>query len=78
MSTATQLYLYTGPLSSVSLRVASRIVDVQLHPNKPVTLPVDHPYTQALLAQQRLTPVVPAAHADDAPVKAPRHKGALS
>jgi len=76
-------YVYSGPVSSVSLRVGARIVDVQLHPGKPVGLPADHPYTQALIAQKRLTPIAPepvseatSAAADNPPEDKPRRNKA--
>jgi len=53
----TQLYTYTGPLSSASLRVDGQEMDILLNPRIPVELPPEHPFTQTLLAQKRLMPV---------------------
>jgi len=70
MSQMTQ-YVYNGPIASVSLRIASRIVDVQLHPGKPVQLPAEHPYTQALVAQKRLVAVAPIESIEPQPAPDP-------
>lgn len=49
-------YLYTGPQSSVCLRVGAtaELLDVQLLPNQPVGLPANHEYTLVLLALKHL------------------------
>jgi len=52
-----QTYTYVGPLSGASLRVDGKDVDVLLNPRKPVKLPPEHPFTQALIAQKHLIPV---------------------
>lgn len=51
-------YLYTGPLSSASLRTEGEPLDVRLIPGKPVELPAEHEYTLVLLHLKQLTPIV--------------------
>lgn len=58
-------YLYTGPQSAASLRVAGQqeVLEVQLLPGKPVELPAEHEYTKVLLVLKHLelSPEVDAA-----------------
>lgn len=59
-------YLYNGPQSAASLRVgvSRELLEVQLSPGKPVSLPADHEYTLVLLELQHLEPdTKPAAKA---------------
>lgn len=42
-------YIYKGPRSSASLRVDKTLIEVQLNPGKPVSLPAAHEYTEVLL-----------------------------
>jgi len=60
--------MQTYTLSSASLRVDGQEMDVLLNPRIPVELPPEHPFTLALLAQKRLTPV-PAKPKGKAPGK---------
>jgi len=46
-----KLYVYTGPISSVTLP-GNR--DVMLHPGQPVTLPAENPYVATLVARGHL------------------------
>lgn len=50
-------YLYAGPRSAASLRVGTELLEVQLHPGQPVSLPADHEYTRVLLELKHLEPV---------------------
>ncbi|AAQ59802.1 conserved hypothetical protein [Chromobacterium violaceum ATCC 12472] len=66
-------YLYSGPVSGVTLADGQEIM---LFPGKEVELPVEHEYTQTLLALQYLVPAqeptkTKAARAtgDDAPTE---------
>ena len=47
-------YLYNGPLSGNSLNIGSsdkpEVMEIMLHPGKPVDLPEEHDYTKTLLA----------------------------
>lgn len=54
-------YIYSGPVSSVSLRAGAEVLDVRLIPGEPVELPEEHEYTKTLLALKRLKPAPPAA-----------------
>lgn len=48
-------YIYTGATSSsASLRVGQEVLDVQLIPTKPCSLPADHEYTRVLLELKHL------------------------
>jgi len=72
-----QTYTYVGPLSGASLRVDGQDLDVLLNPKKPVSLPPEHPFTLALLAQKRLIPVsapVPLAEPEYPPAAPPKGK----
>lgn len=74
-------YSYTGPQSSVSLRVgeSGEVLDVQLLPGKPVALPADHEYTLVLLALKHLVPMPEQATesvAVEEPVQVSEKKGA--
>lgn len=53
-------FTYHGPISSVSLRVEQRIVDVYLAPGAVVMLPDGHRYTRRLQQRGWLVPVTPA------------------
>lgn len=53
-------YRYTGPLSSASLRVEGKLLDVQLQPDTLVDLPADHNYTKVLLELKHLVPAAVA------------------
>jgi len=44
-----QTYRYTGPVSGAALNWNGEILDVRLHPGKPVQLPAEHEYTQTLI-----------------------------
>jgi len=57
MNVETQAWRYSGPLSSVTLRVGDENLDVVLHPGKIVRLPAEHEFTQTLVAQKRLVRV---------------------
>jgi len=52
-----QTYRYSGPVSGAAINHAGRVLDVRLHPNKTVQLPVGHEYTETLLGLGYLTPV---------------------
>jgi len=52
-----QTYYYSGPVSGATLVHNGKVLDVRLHPGKPVQLPPDHDYTQVLLGLQYLRPV---------------------
>ena len=58
-------YLYKGPQSAATLRLAepSKLLEVQLMPGEPVNLPTDHEYVQVLLALKHLE-LLPDAAAD--------------
>lgn len=65
-------YLYTGPLSGVTLQDKSgKAVEIMLLPNREVELPDTHDYTKTLVAlghlQELATPSAPAG----APSKGP-------
>ena len=64
-------YLYKGPQSGAQLRVGAKaeLLEVQLHPGKPVELPADHEYTLVLLALKHLEPLTEDAPAAPAPAK---------
>lgn len=51
---ADRKYIYSGPLSSATIRVDGKDRHVQLHPGASVTLPPDHPWVKRLIAQKRL------------------------
>lgn len=53
-------YLYTGPMSGVTLATADGPREVLLIPGKPADLPGTHEYTRILLARGHLVPVAPA------------------
>ncbi|AOJ71034.1 MULTISPECIES: hypothetical protein [Burkholderia] len=57
-------YLYSGPISGVSLQDGTEIREAMLHPGAPVELPEQHEYTKTLLALGHLRPV--AAHDEPA------------
>jgi len=57
MAVNIQAWRYSGPLSSVTLRVGDENLDVVLHPGKVVHLPAEHEFTQTLAAQKRLVRV---------------------
>ena len=63
-------YLYKGPQSGAQLRVGAKaeLLEVQLHPGKPVDLPADHEYTQVLITLKHLEPITEEAAAP-APAK---------
>jgi len=44
-----QTYRYTGPVSGAALNWNGEVLDVRLHPGKPVQLPATHEYTLTLL-----------------------------
>lgn len=74
-------YLYSGPFSGVTLAGAGkkdRPREVLLFPGKPVELPADHPYTQALLAQGRLRPVAATAAVRPTGAKRPGARKAVT
>ncbi|MDZ7887749.1 MAG: hypothetical protein U5M72_00275 [Pseudomonas sp.] len=64
-------YLYKGPQSGAQLRVGAKaeLLEVQLHPGKPVDLPADHEYTLVLIALKHLEPIIEEAAAAPAPAK---------
>jgi hypothetical protein len=72
-------YHYTGPDSSVSLRLGEDLLDVQLRHAHETMLPADHDYTQALLAQKLLQPAngepAPTDSQQEVPAE-PTRKGA--
>ncbi|AHI67082.1 hypothetical protein [Burkholderia thailandensis] len=59
-------YLYSGPISGVSLQDGTQIREVMLHPGAAVELPEQHEYTKTLLALGHLRPVAPH---DDEPAR---------
>ena len=61
-----KVYVYTGPLSGVSLRGGK---EVMLHPGNEVTLPDDNEFVKTLVAMGRLKE---AASASPAPVNRPQ------
>jgi len=52
-----QTYRYTGPVSGAALNWNGEILDVRLHPGKPVQLPEQHEYAQTLLGLGYLHPL---------------------
>lgn len=68
---AKKTYLYSGPLSGVTLDNGE---EVMLHPGKEVTLPEENPYVQSLVAQrlfmETTTEVPPGPPVPVAPAKA--------
>ncbi|AOJ06382.1 hypothetical protein [Burkholderia mayonis] len=50
-------YLYSGPISGVSLQDGTEVREVMLHPGAQVELPEQHEYTQTLIALGHLRPV---------------------
>lgn len=72
-------FTYHGPISSVSLRVEQRVVDVYLAPGAVVMLPDGHRYTRRLQQRGWLVPIAPAETAPaaaPAPALAPEDTGA--
>jgi len=85
MAVNIQAWRYSGPLSSVTLRVGDENLDVVLHPGKVVRLPAEHEFTQTLAAQKRLVrveepqvapKVPPPAGKPEVTGKSSREKGA--
>ena len=54
-------YLYSGPLSGVTLDNGK---EVMLHPGEEVQLPVDNSYVKSLVVQRLLTEASPEAAAE--------------
>jgi len=52
-----QTYRYTGPVSGAALNWNGELLDVRLHPGKPVQLPAEHEYTQTLLGLGYVQPL---------------------
>lgn len=50
-------FYYGGPMSGVTLREGEHVREVMLYPDTEVELPIDHAYTQTLLALRYLAPV---------------------
>ncbi|MNO52389.1 hypothetical protein D3C76_428070 [compost metagenome] len=63
-------YLYSGPQSSVCLRVGEQSLEVALLPGAETKLPADHDYTQVLLELNHLVPIDGAEQPDTAPATA--------
>lgn len=50
-------YIYSGPVSGVTLNTPDGPLEVMLHPGKPVHLPEDNEYVRTLIAKKRLSEV---------------------